>query len=100
MARSWKRKKVLGQVQRLEVAIVLFLESDLAPLFHPLSAFWGTWCLKMSEKHSNYAPVHDIQLGKRKSAVPRSILPGEQIFFFPSWISCTGALFERFSELF
>merc|ERR1711928_176461 len=43
MARSWKRKKVLGQFQRVVVANVqgfhpLFHESDLAPLFHPLSA--------------------------------------------------------------
>ena len=38
MVRSWKRNKVLGQVQRLKVVIELFHESDLAPLFHPLSA--------------------------------------------------------------
>ena len=58
----------------------LFHESDLAPLFHPLSALslkettlsgWK-WCHKMSQNASNHAPVHDIQLGRSKFTFPVS----------------------------
>ena len=53
-------------------------ESDLAPLFHPLSALslkettlsgWK-WCHKMSQNASNHAPWHEIQLGKSKFTFP------------------------------
>ena len=60
-----------ANVQRFQP---LFHESDLAPLFHPLSALslkettlsgWK-WCHKMSQNASNHAHGHEIQLGRSK----------------------------------
>ena len=35
------------------------------------------WCLEMSGRASNQDPVHDIQLGRRKSDVPEKLTAGQ-----------------------
>ena len=69
----------------------LFHESDLAPLYHPLSALslkettlsGCKWCLEMSGTRSNNAPVHDIQLGKRKFT-----FPAKEVTFPATFVNC------------
>ena len=71
----------------------LFHESDLVPLFHPLSALslkettlsgWK-WFLEISGKRSNHAPGHDIQLGQNKFTPPAKEVtpPVDQHFGLP-----------------
>ena len=63
IARFRKRKKGLSLVQRLERANV----HGFQQLFHDRDL------IKMSEKCSNHAPVHNFQLGKRNSTVPAKL---------------------------
>ena len=58
------------------------LSPSLGHFFERSHSFWVKVVSGKFWKTLNNAPVHDIQLGKRKSAVPRSILPEEQVFFF------------------
>ena len=62
-------REALLEVDNVQGIQKLCQESDLAPLFHPLSAFslkettlsgWK-WFQKVSGKRSNHAPVHDIE---------------------------------------
>ena len=80
----------------------LFHESDLAPLFHPLSALslkettlsGSNWFLEISGKHSNHAPMHDIQLGQKKITPPaKEVTP--PVLFVNSFILLFHSLIER-----
>ena len=77
MARSRKRKKVLGQVQRLEIANIqgfhpVFHERDLRPLFYPLSALF------FERKHSFVVLMVSQNFPKPFKSCPRACFPARK----------------------
>ena len=77
MALSRKRKKVLGQVQRLEIANIqgfhpVFHERDLRPLFYPLSALF------FERKHSFVVLMVSQNFPKPFKSCPRACFPARK----------------------